>query len=543
MRASTGVVRAGSTMGAAFLLALTLALISSPAYGDGGAPRIRQDPQANLADVYAFVGTKYDEPTKEVLNVVVHVHRFAVPADGGAYDRFADDAIYHIHIAHPVTGETLLRYDFRFSSVESRYKDPDTILAYGRGTEIGPITNIGDSRQNYSQTYSVTKVVAGTSTVVGSNLPTPPPNVGARTTPFYNDRDGRAISGATTLDGLDRFTRTALVTLPTGESVFAGPRDDGAYGDVSGIFDLLDPRLLGPGGQGQDGGGKDAFRGFNVLAYAIQIPLETLPVFEYSAMFGDLASPLPAIGSSTGVGVYASVSRRRVTVRELPSDGGGDPGLYSADCNADGYLDIADAVCLLRFLFLGGNRPARVDEVDSWVQVSRMGNPLFDELFVPVGEKHRYHITPPTGDANATTGFAGHARTPELAALFNLIYGTAFVESGRTDLVAIYLPDVIRVDTTTGAARLAGEAGFSRLGFFGGDTTFNGSGWIVPSGWPNGRRFGDDVIDIALTALASGPSYANVIVLGDNVSANDQIFHQVFPYSATPHTGAVNAGN
>jgi hypothetical protein len=294
---------------------------------------------------------------------------------------------------------------------------------------------------------------------------------------------------------------------------------------------------------GQDGGGKDDFKGFNVLAYAIQVPVETLPVFEYHAMFGDLANPLPAIGSSTGVGVYASVSRRRVTVRGSPSYGEEDPALYSADCNGDGSLDISDAVCILNFLFLGGKAPARVGGADSWVQVSRMGNPLFNDLFVPVGDKDRYQLTRPTGDADATTGFAAHARTPELAALLNLIHGRSVVESGRTDLVAMLIPDVIRVDTTTPAVRLAGQPGFSRLGFLGGDTTTNGSGRTISSGWPNGRRFGDDVVDITLTALASGPGYSSITLIGDNVAANDQSFHRVFPYAATPHAGAVNAGN
>ena len=60
------------------------------------------------------------------------------------------------------------------------------------------------------------------------------------------------------------------------------------------------------------------------------------------------------------------------------------------------------------------------------------------------------------------------------------------------------------------------------------------------SGWPNGRRLGDDVADIALTAIASGPTYSTVTVLGDNVTANDQFYNQVFPYSGTPHSGTNN---
>ncbi len=70
----------------------------------------------------------------------------------------------------------------------------------------------------------------------------------------------------------------------------------------------------------------------------------------------------------------------------------------------------------------------------------------------------------------------------------------------------------------------------------GGDTT-NG----ISSGWPNGLRIGDDVVDIALTAIASGPGYSTITVVGDNVAANDVPYHQVFPYLATPHSGINNS--
>ena len=63
----------------------------------------------------------------------------------------------------------------------------------------------------------------------------------------------------------------------------------------------------------------------------------------------------------------------------------------------------------------------------------------------------------------------------------------------------------------------------------------------VSSGWPNGRRLGDDVVDIALTAIASGPSYSTITIVGDNIEKNDVPYHQVFPYLATPHSGTNNS--
>ncbi len=129
------------------------------------APLIKQDPQANLTDVYAFVGTLYNDPSTKVLNVVVNVHPFSEPGDGVMYERFADDALFSIHIANPNTGEPIESYNFRFSPVSSArgtYKNLDTILSYGRGTTIGSILNMNDPAQNYTQSYTVTKFVVAT---------------------------------------------------------------------------------------------------------------------------------------------------------------------------------------------------------------------------------------------------------------------------------------------------------------------------------------------------------------------------------------------
>lgn len=82
---------------------------------------------------------------------------------------------------------------------------------------------------------------------------------------------------------------------------------------------------------------------------------------------------------------------------------------------------------------------------------------------------------------------------------------TTLATTGRTDLAAVYIPDVIRVDTTTPSVRVSGDTGFSRLSFLGADTLTTAGGAVIPGGWPNGRRFGDDVVDIALTAISQRP--------------------------------------
>jgi hypothetical protein len=233
-------------------------------------------------------------------------------------------------------------------------------------------------------------------------------------------------------------------------------------------------------------------------------------------------------GDQQIVGVYATTSRRATTV--LSSGAGSTAPVLS-----------------------GG-----------WVQVARQGNPLFNEAMVALQDKDLYSRTKPSVDA---TTFQKYAASPELASLINTItFGGQAVAptTGRTDLVGIFIPDLIKVDLSTGAARLAAgganfpdhpdQAGFSNQSIFGGDTLTStvqagfGNG-TVPGGWPNGRRFGDDVISIAVTAIISDlrtspptiRSAANI----DNVPGNDAIYNTVFPYGGTPFNGrnyAHNAG-
>lgn len=477
-------------LGALSTITATPVLLAS---NHSDAPQIKQDPQANLTDVYAFIGTQHDNPSIKVLNISMSVRPFSEPGDGAIYERFADDARFSFHITDPNTGKTRLRYDFVFSPVDANYKNRNTILSYGLGTDVGPIVEVGDARQNYTQTFRVVKVSGGSGSRIGSDLLVPPPNVGNNVTPDYNDANAMAVSGAATAGELDNYTRSTIYSLQTGETVWAGPRDDSFFSDIPGIFDLLNVRILDNNGSlsdglGQDGGGVDGFKGFNVLSIAMQIPLSELENIGIPTQYDSLF-----FGQQTGVGVYASVSRPRVTVRK--TDG--------SRVNAGG-----------------------------WVQVSRLGNPLFTEGLVAFKDKDRFNRTPATEDAQ----FAKYARNPELAVLINTVFGTSFVETNRADLVKIFIPEVLRVATTTDPVRLEGQVGFSRLGFIGGDTTSGVSG-----GWPNGRRLGDDVVDIALTAIASGPAYSTITVVGDNIATNDLPYHQVFPYLATPHSGTNNS--
>jgi len=319
-----------------------------------------------------------------------------------------------------------------------------------------------------------------------------PPNNQGIATPFYNQGDNGenpAKGGVATQAELDRYTQQSIATLDNGYLAFAGQRDDGFYGDIQAIFDLL--QLRNPG--------KDAQGGFNLHMMALAIPVDDIG------------------GDTQVVGVYATTSRRRFTVL------------------TEGRKDI--------------------DPFGAWVQVGRQGNPLFNEGLVAIEDKDLYSRTQPSADAAL---FKKYALNPELAKLLNLIVlepDIPGIESNRTDIAGIYIPDTIKVDLSTGPARLAGggpshptnpdDPGFSRLSIFGGDTLVSAiqpgfGGGVVPGGWPNGRRFGDDVVDIAVTALISDLRVSPPVVrgpAGDNVNGNDTAFNKVFPYEPTPQNG------
>jgi hypothetical protein len=455
---------------------------------------ITLDPTANTTDVYSFVSS---DNGQKYLTVALGVYPFEEPGIGPNKYNFDDNVLYEIHLAvgsdSVAAGRADLSYQFKF---DTHYKNQNTILQ----SYLGVIQDVDDANQNLTQTYCVTKVdhrarrghPRNEETFLGRGVV--PPNNQGIATPRYNQGDNGespARDGVATETELDHYTRQAITNFSGGYRAFAGQRDDGFYGDVQSIFDLL--QLRSPG--------KDAQGGFNIHLMALRIPV--------SELGGDMQV----------VGVYATTSRQRVRILR---EGEQREGSRSAG---------------------------------QWIQVARQGNPLFNEALVAIADKDLYSRTDPTSDSKL---FKKYALSPELAKLINLIvfHGAGPApETNRTDLAGIFIPDLIKVDLSTGPARLAGggpahptnpdDAGFSRLGIFGGDTLTSqiqagfGSG-TLPGGWPNGRRFGDDVIDIAVTAIISdlrGPLVIRVADGIDGVNANDMAYNKVFPYESTPQNG------
>lgn len=453
------------------------------------APLITLDPAANTTDVYAFVD---QDNGQKFLTVALGVYPFEEPGIGPNKYNFDDNVLYEIHVAtgrDVAAGRATLSYQFRFRTT---FRNRRTILQ----SYLGVIQNVGDASQNLIQTYTVTKVDerTGRRTALGSGVV--PPNNQGNATPYYNQGDNGenpAKDGVATEIQLDRYTEEAIAQLRNGYTSFAGQRDDGFYSDIQSVFDLL--RLRNPG--------KDSQGGFNLHLMALEIPVSELG------------------GDQQLVGVYGTTSRRTVRVLDDRDDDRG-----------------------------------RRDDESPFVQVARQGNPLFNEGLVAIEDKDRYSRTSPTQDNQL---FRRYAETPELARLLNALVFNApvAVETNRTDIAGIFIPDIIKVDLSTPGVRFAGggpgnatnpdDPGYSRLGIFGGDVLRSNiqdpfrNGGFIPGGWPNGRRFGDDVLDIAVTALASDLRDPNNLIIhspiGDGVDRNDMAFSKVFPYESTPQNG------
>jgi hypothetical protein len=447
------------------------------------APEISKDPVADNTDTYAFISP--DNP--ETVTIITNYLPAEVPAGGPTFFEFGNDVLYKIHIDNDGDGHADVTYEFSF---ESTFVNPNTFLY-----NTGPIGSLGDPNWNKRQFYTVARVDHRRGgrrdvKVLGEGLACPPCNIGPRSTPKYSALGEEAVH-----------------SLPGGQTVFAGQRNDPFFVDIGSIFDLADlrpfenlhliPTAAAPG--------VDTLQTLNVHSIAIQVPI--------SSLTADGSVPTNVMSSKAVLGVWGSASRRK--------------------------LRIAD----------GAN--SEHSEAGPWVQVSRLANPLFNEVLIPMSLKDTWNASHPVDDEE----FLSHVQHPELAKLLPVLYPKVFpnletLTAPREDLVAILLTglpagivpgfqnstgnvfaDMLRLNV---AVPPATEPNI--LGIIGGDL----------AGFPNGRRVIDDVTTVELRAIAGATfplvqkSYkpdaaANAITQG--ITALPFRSQATFPYVATPHDG------
>jgi hypothetical protein len=320
--------------------------------------------------------------------------------------------------------------------------------------------------------------------------------------PFRTRVDNAPVApsrvGPASMPDYAKLRNQAITTLPGGWKIFAGQADDPFFLDLR-VFDLLYGGHLKEVGQ-------DTLAGYNVNTIAIQVP------------FKDVALNANA-GRNPNIGIWSTAERHRVRITGTTATSATD-----------------------------------------WVQVSRLGNPLVNEVVVPANLKDAFNALPPVKDASIAPVVA-RVKDPEVPKLIQGIYGIKAPATPRNDLAEIFLTGITtkaggpikadlnsqlnNADVSPGAFRpsemlrlnlsVKPAAKPDRLGVLGGDL----------QGFPNGRRLTDDVVDVELQALegaAQTGKLVGALAAGDGVNANDQPFGKSFPYVALPNEGAVNKG-
>lgn len=414
------------------------------------------------------------------------------PSAGPQWFRFDDTVLYEIKIDNTGDGIEDIRYQFQFTT---QTVNPNTVLGHSTINQDGAISSLTDIDYNMPQTYTVRRIDRNSNRqgrVIAAGLRTPPNNIGPRVTPNYEQNLGQP----------------AVYPLGNGGKVFAGTRDEYFYIDL-GVFDGLKLRTIDTGGPGLFvGNGVDSTQGYNVSSIAIEVPIQELT--------RNFSVPTGPTDPNAVIGVWSTASRRSTRV-----------------INTD------------------GTRSSSGD----WVQISRLGNPLVNELVIPLALKDAFNSLSPQNDAVA----APAVLDPEFPKIVKFALASFYglniniPPAPRNDLVSIFATGIpvnpitgpnyttflsdgqpheyLRLNTAIPVTPIANQ---NRLGLLGGDV----------AGFPNGRRVFDDVTDIALRAVLGGTPFTpdfNVApnnAAGDGVSANPEgSLLTRFPYLLPPNPG------
>lgn len=479
------------------------------------APYIQTDPGADNTDTYAFVSP--DDPSSVTL--IANWLPFQEPGGGPNFFPWDTSARYEIHVDNDGDAKPDLTYRWVFEDIDNRGTaergENDGTFLYNDG----PVTSYDDATLKFKQSYTLQAVTYKDD---GTENPAVPVVVDGKVAP--------SNVGVASMPDYVKLRNEAITPVTGGGKSYVGQADDPFYLDLR-IFDLL------YGGDLSEVG-FDTLAGYNVNTVALQLPKELL------VANGDAAA-------NPVIGVWSTTSRAKTRVF---ADNNAAPGTSASD-SSDTTTDSGD-----------------------FVQVSRLGNPLVNEAVVPANLKDFFNRSTPDTDAK----FLAKVQDPEVPILVESVYGIPNpnklegneAAAKRNDLVAAFLTgfskDVFSGATFGGLGKgvldadlnsldlnavspnpapaeylrlnvnvpplKPGDSGYSRLGAVGGDL----------SGFPNGRRLQDDVVDIALQVLEgvlvrpAGDLKTAVAGLGDAVDANERErpLLATFPYVADPHTGS-----
>ncbi len=470
------------------------------------APMITQYPKVDGTDVYAF--KSYEPGRSSFVTIIANYIPLQDPFGGPNYFTMDPDGLYEIHIDNNGDGQEDLTFQFKF-----KYNLKNTALPVG-GKSVaiplinsGQITDVNPPTLNASESYTV-ELVRGPRRQVGQRgqvvnvaggageFQKPVDNIGMKSIPDYAGYAAKHIYNV------------VIPGCSTPGKMFVGQRKEGFNVNLGEVFDLVNipvPRIIG-----SRSGATNSLAGKNITSIALELPISCV-----------------ATSSDPVIGVWstASLPRSRL-VSNVP---------------------------------LG-----RVVQDRNFVQVSRLGMPLVNELVIGLKDKDTWNGSVPRDDGQ----FADYVTNPTLPALLELLFSSAGVRAPtvfpRTDLVAVFLTGVpnvnkpvnvvpsemIRLNTALPATAKGSQNSLgAALCFVDGALVLANPG-CDPAGFPNGRRPGDDVVDIELRVamgylLPPGPgkpASAN-LPYTDGAIVTDAEFDNAFPYLRTPLPGSPNGAN
>jgi hypothetical protein len=489
----------------AALVAIVVAVPLSIGSSHREAPLSSIDPTADDTDVYAYTA----KDAQDSLTVVANWVPFEDPAGGPNFYKFDQRARYYINIDNTGDGKYDVRYRFKF---RDKYENGGSSFLYA----LPGVSSIDDPKLLQKQFYDVERLSYGYAKSASASKNKKKHSRKGKSRKHKSKgkhrskkrvlRSVRTVArnipvapnnvGPKTIPDYTKVANEAITELPGGGKVFAGQRDDPFFVDLGMTFDGIN--LEGRGAQKK---AVDDLAGYGVHSIVLQVPEEKV------TRDGDEVDS--AKDKNAVVGVWASTERRRVSVLASHDD----------------------------------------DDGGDYVQVSRLGNPLVNEVVIPVGKKDQFNRTTPDRDAEL---YGQYVVKPELAAVLNLLFKVGAPETNRLDIVQAVLQglpglnqqskDPKPVDTIKLNLGVPPAADPKPLGALAGDL----------AGYPNGRRLTDDVVDIAIQVVAGELADPDVLGadackapakcpnptdLGDGVPANDKPFLSTFPYVAEPDSG------
>jgi hypothetical protein len=485
------------------------------------APFITTRPKVDGTDFYMF--NSYEPGRAGYVTLIANYQPFENPQGGPNYYTMDPNALYEILIDNNGDGAEDLTFQFRFTTVDSG-------LAVMAGTKsipvplsnIGPVSAGNSSAQNVAETYTLTLVRGnrrtGTpqaivdSTTTAATFTKPLDNIGAKSIADYASYAASFIH-TIAIPGCNQPGR-----------VFVGQRQDGFVVNLGETFDLVNIKYpveeLAPAGINARQLAPNSLAGYNVTSLALEVPASCL-----------------TSGGDPVIGGWTTASLRQAAVLNPAPQSSKSVASVGPVANATGPA------------VQGG----------AWNQVSRLGMPLVNELVIGLPDKDRFNASEPKNDAQ----FADYVTNPSLPVLLQVLFGSAGVKAPnvypRTDLEAAFLTGLaglnqpvkasaaeeLRLNTSTAVTPLATQ---NDLGVLGGDL----------SGFPNGRRPIDDVVDIELRVAmgvllspfdgsAADPDPASdasrQLHYTDGAEPNPANYLAAFPYLNTALAGSPTSAN